>query len=186
MAKFDTRNNNQIKTSNLGDSGYVLFRPNSSGNLEKLFRSKEQQFSFNFPYQCGTGADLPYVAFDTEHEIQANDIMVMASDGVFDNMYDDDIEACVKPELIGTDLAGLQAASNCIAQTALKLGYKTGFVSPFALHAKEHGVRYPNKGKDDDIVVIVSQIHDKGDKRYEPAQKISTNGIPTKAQQDKK
>jgi len=80
----------------------------------------------------------------------------MASDGVFDNMYDDDIEACVKPEMNGTDLSGLQAASNCIAQTALKLGYKTGFVSPFALHAKEHGGRYPNKGKDDDIVVIVS------------------------------
>jgi len=69
MAKLDTRNNNQIKTTNLGDSGYVLFRPNAEGNLEKLFRSKEQQFSFNFPYQCGTGAELPYVAFDTEHEV---------------------------------------------------------------------------------------------------------------------
>jgi hypothetical protein len=31
----------------------------------------------------------------------------MASDGVFDNMYDDDIEACVKPEMNGTDLSGL-------------------------------------------------------------------------------
>jgi protein phosphatase PTC7 len=69
MAKFDTRNNNKIKTTNLGDSGYVLFRPNEEGNLEKIFRSKEQQFSFNFPYQCGTGAELPYAAFDTEHEI---------------------------------------------------------------------------------------------------------------------
>ena len=110
----------------------------------------------------------------------------MASDGVFDNMYDNDIEECVKPEMRGTDLSGLQAASNCIAQTALKLGYKTGFVSPFALHAKEHGVRYPNKGKDDDIVVIVSQIHDKGDKRYEPSDKISTNGIASHAKNHSK
>lgn len=91
----------------MGDSGYVLYRPDADGNLEKVFRSKEQQFSFNFPYQCGTGAELPYAAFDTAHEVQANDILVMASDGVFDNMYDEDIEACVKPELIGTDLSGL-------------------------------------------------------------------------------
>lgn len=50
---------------------------------------------------------MPYEAFDTEHEVQENDVIVMASDGVFDNMYDEDIEGCVKPEMNGTDLSGL-------------------------------------------------------------------------------
>lgn len=79
----------------------------------------------------------------------------------------------------GTDLSGLQAASDCIGGAAYKLGYKTGFLSPFALHAKQHGVNYPQKGKDDDIVVVVAQIHAKNDKRYENNQKVSTNAIPT-------
>jgi serine/threonine protein phosphatase PrpC len=38
---------------------------------------------------------LPYDAFDAEHEIQDNDILILASDGVFDNLYDEDVEACV-------------------------------------------------------------------------------------------
>jgi hypothetical protein len=67
IAKFDTSRPNFLKTTNLGDSGYLLLRPDTDGNLQSLFRSKEQQHSFNFPFQCGTGHDLPYAAFDTEH-----------------------------------------------------------------------------------------------------------------------
>lgn len=40
---------------------------------------------------------MPYAAFDTEHEIQDNDILIIASDGIFDNLYDEDIAICVKP-----------------------------------------------------------------------------------------
>ena len=45
----------KLKTTNLGDSGYIIFRK-SNGKIEKIFRSKEQQYSFNFPYQCGSGS----------------------------------------------------------------------------------------------------------------------------------
>jgi protein phosphatase PTC7 len=38
-----------IYTANLGDSGYMLLRK-SGQDLDMLFRSKEQQHSFNFPY----------------------------------------------------------------------------------------------------------------------------------------
>jgi hypothetical protein len=51
-----------MKTTNLGDSGYVIYRIKGEGSLEKVFRTKEQQYSFNFPYQCGTGCDLPHKA----------------------------------------------------------------------------------------------------------------------------
>ena len=47
MASFE---GNDMKTLNHGDSGYVIFRKNGS-EIEKVFRSKELQFSFNFPYQ---------------------------------------------------------------------------------------------------------------------------------------
>ncbi len=59
---------NVMKTCNLGDSGYAIFRASVGEEnkvvLTKTFRSEEQQYRFNFPYQCGTGCDLPYKAFD--------------------------------------------------------------------------------------------------------------------------
>ena len=42
-----------LKTTNLGDSGYVIFRASKEGKkveLAKQFRSVEQQYRFNFPY----------------------------------------------------------------------------------------------------------------------------------------
>jgi hypothetical protein len=42
LAKFDTSRPNFIKTTNLGDSGYVLYRPDGQGGIKQLFRSKEQ------------------------------------------------------------------------------------------------------------------------------------------------
>ena len=41
IAKFDTSRPNFLKTTNLGDSGYLLLRPDTDGNLNPLFRTKE-------------------------------------------------------------------------------------------------------------------------------------------------
>ena len=84
----------------------------------------------------------------------------MASDGVFDNLFDPQLTACVASGLTGLEMTDLQLASECIARQALMYGYKTDYVSPFANHAAEYGKRYEG-GKDDDIVAIVAQIHTK-------------------------
>lgn len=159
LAKFDTQRPNFIKTTNLGDSGYVLYRPDSNGGLNQLFRSKEQQHSFNFPYQCGTGAELPYAAFDTEHEVQDNDIMIMFSDGVSDNLFEEDVARCVKPHLKDAKLADAQAAADCLSQTAFKLGNDKNYASPFYKGAVAVGRPFPKMGKLDDIIVIAATIH---------------------------
>lgn len=156
LAKFDTTRENFLKATNLGDSGYLLLRPEADGTFTHLFRTKEQQFSFNFPYQCGTGADLPYAADDLEHEIQDNDIIIMASDGVFDNLYDIDLEDCVKPFVKDANLFDLMASANCITTKSYKLGNTNGYLSPFAKNAKRDGVNYPAQGKADDIAVVVA------------------------------
>lgn len=160
LAKFDNERGNVIRTTNLGDSGYMLLRPTpaKAEKFEQLFRSKEQQYSFNFPYQCGTGAELPTIAYDTLHEVQDNDIIVMASDGMFDNLYDTDVHDCIKPYLVKDALEDLQRASECLADKAEKLGDDEHYFSPFAKGAKEHGKRFMG-GKADDIVVIVAQLH---------------------------
>ena len=38
-----------LKTTNLGDSGYVIWRLEDK-SFVKVFRSEEQQYRFNFPY----------------------------------------------------------------------------------------------------------------------------------------
>ena len=68
----------------------------------------------------------------------------MASDGVFDNLYDEDLENCVRPNMNGVNFENLQAASTCISDLSGKLGRSRDYFSPFAKHAKEHKVNYPN------------------------------------------
>ena len=142
-----------MRTTNLGDSGYVIYQASKSETdevvLSKTFRSKEQQYRFNFPYQCGTGCELPYKAFDNEHTVSAGkDFVVMGSDGLFDNLYDEDIEMCLKPnvkpvkdQLDQFDLIEPSKAANCMASKAYKLGKQERYLSPFAKGAREAGAR---------------------------------------------
>lgn len=76
----------------------------------------------------------------------------------------------------------LQSSSKCIADQAHDLGYSTNYLSPFAKEAKEQGVNYPAKGKDDDIVAIAAQIHTESENR--PIQAVSTNAIPNTPEHD--
>ena len=102
----------------------------------------------------------------------------MASDGMFDNLYDTDVHDCIKPYLVKDTLEDLQKASECLADKAELLGNDDSFFSPFAKGAKEAG-KYFMGGKADDIVVIVAQIHQVGkgvNGGEQPTQEVSTNG----------
>lgn len=83
----------QLKTCNIGDSGYLLLRRGESGNLESVFRSTSQQHYFNCPYQFGIHNKKPPSdqAFSTVHLIEENDILVLGTDGLWDNLFDQDI-----------------------------------------------------------------------------------------------
>ena len=126
-----------------------------------MFRSESQSLKFDHPFQCGTDPKLPYDAFDTEHEVQDNDIFILASDGVLDNLYDEDIANCILPaskhsmyDPVFSD-EHLQATSACISHASLELSYDKLYVSPFEKEAAKHGVKRPG-GKPDDIVSIVA------------------------------
>ena len=45
---------NVVRSANLGDSGYKWMRRSSNGNFALMYQSKEQQHSFNFPYQLAS------------------------------------------------------------------------------------------------------------------------------------
>jgi serine/threonine protein phosphatase PrpC len=94
--------------------------------------------------------------------VRHNDIVVMATDGVFDNLYDDMItKECVVPHLSkSNDLARIQDAALCISSLAEVMGYDEKYESPFCKNAVKDGKskRKYLGGKADDITVIVAQV----------------------------
>jgi hypothetical protein len=65
----------QIHAANLGDSGFMVIR-----GLEIVYRTKEQQHSFNFPYQIGTGsADKPQHSQRIHIEVQPDDLIILGT-----------------------------------------------------------------------------------------------------------
>ncbi|ORZ17918.1 phosphatase 2C-like domain-containing protein [Absidia repens] len=126
----------ELRVANLGDCGISVIRQNNY-----IFRSEEQQHSFNFPYQLGTASfDSPMDAQQFTIKVEEGDIMILASDGLFDNLYDDEImeevQQCIEkdPSLPLSDTT-TQAISEALAFRA-KVG-----------------------GKADDITLIVAVIN---------------------------
>ena len=87
-----------LRGLNFGDSGYILIRRNEQGEFAKIFKSEEKQYRFNAPFQCGTGKPLPTNADVFLHRVRNNDVLLLASDGVFDNATEADILTCMKPK----------------------------------------------------------------------------------------
>ncbi|KAJ2095611.1 hypothetical protein GGI09_004782 [Coemansia sp. S100] len=78
----------ELRVANLGDCGLTVVR---QGDM--VYRTEEQQHSFNYPYQLGTEAhsDRPSDAQVFRLKIQKGDVIIVGSDGVFDNLFDEDI-----------------------------------------------------------------------------------------------
>eukprot|EP00271_Cylindrocystis_brebissonii_P004755 TRINITY_DN16597_c0_g1_i1.p1 TRINITY_DN16597_c0_g1~~TRINITY_DN16597_c0_g1_i1.p1 ORF type:complete len:528 (+),score=72.50 TRINITY_DN16597_c0_g1_i1:164-1747(+) len=158
---------NKLVAANLGDSGFVVIR-----NGKTIFKSPPQQHDFNFPYQLGSeGSDSPQMAQVFSLPVAAGDVLVVGTDGLFDNLFDSDVTAvvmhCVKAG------KGPQATSEQLAALArLRAQDRTHF-SPFAKAAQEAGYRYQG-GKMDDITVLVSYITSRQlPPRQQPQQPIS-------------
>ncbi|CDW72780.1 serine threonine family 2c [Stylonychia lemnae] len=169
LASIDDDGESKIQGLNLGDSAYMIVRPDphQEQGFELIFRSKEQQYRFNYPYQCGTNYDPPHHADRQEHDIKHNDVVILGTDGVFDNLFHDQIFQCLKPEINYSNpdhpinhfnMTDPQSASNCIANTAEKFSYDKTWDSPFSKGARAAGRNRETGGKDDDITVIVAQI----------------------------
>ena len=87
----------QVGILNLGDSGVMLLRPalrtppSSDQPLlfpRVIFRSSDQTHYFNCPYQLGSGSALVEAPDYIRIRVRAGDIVVAATDGVFDNLFD--------------------------------------------------------------------------------------------------
>ena len=107
-------------------------------------------------------SDLEKEVFPNEHEMQHNDIVVLATDGVSDNLRDEQIiEQCVQPQITKEgDLPRPEDAAICISMLAEAISYSTTLETPWTKHAVAHGKDYKENlgGKEDDITVMVGQV----------------------------
>mmetsp|Transcript_9672 Transcript_9672/g.14718 ORF Transcript_9672/g.14718 Transcript_9672/m.14718 type:complete len:110 (-) Transcript_9672:17-346(-) len=105
----------------------------------------------------GKSSKLPLKCDLNEHAVQHQDIVVMGTDGLWDNLFEEDIKSCLRPHFSRTSGLDTSAASKCISTLAEAKSYDKTYDSPFAVEAKKHEQDEPG-GKEDDITVIVSEV----------------------------
>jgi len=146
----------ELRIANLGDCGICVIRYN-----DFIFQIEEQQHSFNYPYQLGTNSyDTPQDSQQFTIKIQHGDIIIMGSDGIFDNLFEQDIlEEITQFSCQGGLKVDPQIISDTLAWKAKIASKDLNIYSPFQSRAIQEGLYY-NGGKRDDISVMVAVIND--------------------------
>ena len=154
---------NEIAAINIGDSGYSIHRLENGKDLQVVFASEPGQKRFNFPHQLGGkyGDAVKDVAVEMTHTLEPNDILVVYSDGVSDNLFPVEFHTCLTNAMDEDHvLQSFGLAADCIARKAYFLGKDRTFDSPFSQGARKAGWARYRGGKHDDITVVVAQIRD--------------------------
>ncbi|KAJ9048476.1 hypothetical protein DSO57_1034752 [Entomophthora muscae] len=157
----------ELRVANLGDCGVCVIR-----NGEFLFRSEEQQHAFNYPYQLGiVGGDNPLSGQRYNLKVKKGDIVIIGSDGLFDNLYDEDILETVQSSLrlqeVGMTATRVEIQPALIAERLMLNAREVAensrnVTSPFSERAAAEGL-YHQGGKLDDITVVVGVVWDNED-----------------------
>ncbi|XP_010556299.1 PREDICTED: probable protein phosphatase 2C 55 [Tarenaya hassleriana] len=137
---------------NLGDSGFMVVRDGCT-----VFRSPVQQHDFNFTYQLesGNNGDLPSSGQVFTVQVAPGDIIISGTDGLFDNLYNNEITAVVVQAVRGG--LGPKVTAQKIAALARQRAEDRDRQTPFSKAAQDAGFRYYG-GKLDDITVVVSYV----------------------------
>lgn len=194
----------ELGVANLGDSGLRVLRwlpetaPRDSEQMQLpgvrvVYRTAEQQHSFNCPYQLcrlpeptdfarleaegfgklvravqksrTTDHDVPSSANVDSFKVQAGDLILAGSDGVFDNLFDQEICLLIgcmamAPSHEGTSWRPYPARiANAIALAAQHRSKDGSARTPFGQNAHEAGVHHVG-GKVDDISIIAAWVSD--------------------------
>lgn len=138
----------ELRIAYIGDCGVLIVR---SGKC--IFRSEEQQHSFNFPVQLGTNSRTsPADALAFSVPVMQGDVVICGSDGLFDNVYDSEIV-----QLAADNAGDAQKICDAILKRAKQVSEDISGQSPFQDRAVTEGFYYQG-GKIDDISVVVGIV----------------------------
>lgn len=164
-------NRGNLEACNLGDSGFCIFRrggeenPDCLQEYEMVYKTVEQTHFFNCPYQIGTNSnDGPENAEHIKFEVNIGDLVVVATDGVFDNIFDYELEEMINENIdVYLDPKGpalkdaLDKCSKLVATTAHRYGLDRKRHGPFSKNATLFGYDYSG-GKTDDVTVVLGYV----------------------------
>ncbi|CAH8276384.1 unnamed protein product [Arabidopsis lyrata] len=144
--------NQGLHAINLGDSGFMVVREGHT-----VFRSPVQQHDFNFTYQLESGrnGDLPSSGQVFTVAVAPGDVIIAGTDGLFDNLYNNEITAIVVHAVRAN--IDPQVTAQKIAALARQRALDKNRQTPFSTAAQDAGFRYYG-GKLDDITVVVSYV----------------------------
>ncbi|OCF71388.1 hypothetical protein I204_08015 [Kwoniella mangroviensis CBS 8886] len=162
--------NSTLHIANLGDCCLLLIRKG-----EVVFRTQEMQHAFNFPLQVGTHSrDEPMKdAQRYDVSVKKGDVVILGSDGLMDNLFDEDILEIVlqytlsskhdqPPTTSTTSFPPFspQQISEALCRRARSVSELVTATTPFMCKAIEEGIDFVG-GKKDDISVLVGVIGDR-------------------------
>jgi len=151
--------NGRLYASNVGDSGVLVLRIEPTG-IKRILESEPQTHFWNCPKQLGTEShDMPSDADHYDCAVQEGDFVILATDGVLDNLFVHEIMELVENGYSSTDTYEQNAAK--IAEAIM---IKTHYTSqnrkcetPFSRGSIAHNFEFVG-GKLDDITVVVSIV----------------------------
>ncbi|WWC85491.1 uncharacterized protein L201_000355 [Kwoniella dendrophila CBS 6074] len=178
--------NSTLHIANLGDCCLLLIRKG-----EVVFRTQEMQHAFNFPLQVGTHSrDEPMKdAQRYDIAVKKGDVVILGSDGLMDNLFDEDILEIVLQYTAksSTEESSSSSSSNNqlptppitprnndelpfspqqiseeLCNKARSVSEEVTATTPFMCKAIEEGIDFVG-GKKDDISVLVGVIGDRDD-----------------------
>ncbi|XP_019158808.1 PREDICTED: probable protein phosphatase 2C 55 [Ipomoea nil] len=140
-----------LNAVNVGDSGFALLR---AGKI--VYTTPPQQSRFNCPFQLGKSRGDPTAAEKFEVKVKPGDIIVMTTDGLFDNVHESELEDLVNGSVSNKNPMKL---ARKFARYALKNFLNGNIDTPFSAATRiaridEHAIG----GKYDDITVVVAYI----------------------------
>lgn len=159
----------KLKVANLGDSWCGVFR-----DYKLINETSFQTHNFNTPYQLAKIPkqimkqaesqgkryiiDNPNMADEYLWNLQKNDIIIFATDGVTDNVIARDIEIFLQDQFDSNSNPDLDKISKKFVKEVVKVSKDPNFPSAFAQElSKLTGQRYLG-GKEDDITVVFIKV----------------------------
>ncbi|KAK9989139.1 hypothetical protein SO802_029378 [Lithocarpus litseifolius] len=140
-----------LHVANIGDSGFIAIRNGAVFN-----RSSAMVHGFNFPLQIERDDDPTEFIEGYKIDLDEGDVIVTATDGLFDNLYEKEIASAVSNSLQAS--LKPQDIAEYLAMRAQEVGRSACVRTPFADAAHAAGYVGYTGGKLDDVTVIVSFV----------------------------
>lgn len=163
-AKVDG-NTGVLDLLNIGDSGCLILRPQPNNSLKCVFKSKSQQNSFNAPVHIYNTAEsinnystVVQISDTYTFQLEKGDIIILATDGLFDNLFLPEIIDCIQPLYKNLNSTQVQKMVDQLLKKSKQVFTRRG---PWVTEAIDSQLVFPTfqaTSKEDDTTIIISLV----------------------------